>query len=78
MLKRRNRVSVNAVLSLQVQAPIELNSLVRVAVAFEPSRAAGHNMIENEKTVAVASYFVTVFTAALFMALVGRYGLHLY
>jgi hypothetical protein len=24
------------------------------------------------------SYFVTVFTAALFMALVGRYGLHLY
>lgn len=76
MLKRRNRVSVNAVLSLQ--APIELKSLVRVAVAFEPSRAAGHNMIETEKTVAVASYFVTVFTAALFMALVGRYGLHLY
>jgi hypothetical protein len=26
MLKRRNRVSVNAVLSLQVQAPIELKS----------------------------------------------------
>jgi hypothetical protein len=35
-------------------------------------------MIETEKTVAIASYFVTVFTAALFMALVGRYGLHLY
>ena len=49
-----------------------------VAVAFEPSRAAGHNMIETKKTVAIASYFVTVFTAALFMALVGRYGLHLY
>jgi hypothetical protein len=35
-------------------------------------------MIENEKTVAVASYFVTVFAAALFMALVGRYGLHIF
>jgi hypothetical protein len=35
-------------------------------------------MIETEKTVAVASYFATVFTAALFMALVGRYSLHLY
>ena len=35
-------------------------------------------MIENEKTIAVASYFVTVFTAALFMALVGRYSFHLY
>jgi|BarGraIncu00222A_1022003.scaffolds.fasta_scaffold23363_2 hypothetical protein len=35
-------------------------------------------MIENEKTIAVASYFVTVFTAAFFMALVGRYSLHLY
>ena len=35
-------------------------------------------MVENEKTVAVASYFVTVFVAAIFMALVGRYGFHLY
>jgi hypothetical protein len=35
-------------------------------------------MIENEKTVAVAGYFVTVFAAAIFMALVGRYGFHLY
>jgi hypothetical protein len=35
-------------------------------------------MIENEKTIAVASYFVTVFAAALFMALVGHYGIHLY
>jgi hypothetical protein len=35
-------------------------------------------MIENEKTIAVVSYFVTVFAAAIFMALVGRYGFHLY
>jgi len=35
-------------------------------------------MIENEKTIAVASYFVTVFAAAIFRALVCRYGFHLY
>ena len=34
-------------------------------------------MIEDEKTIAVASYFVTVFAAVIFMALVGRYGFHL-